>query len=1370
MEMLTIKTIRDLEYYLRQLMADYYLGPAMTGKEPPGRWTGRLAADLGLSGTVDPDVLRAMWRGAGPNGEVLRNGAKIAGPGADELQQRIDQAISDARALNPLLTAREEEKIASKVRARVRRSVAAWDWTQSGAKSLTMEWAGLLAASKKAAAAGDHAAAEDYQQRANAITEALHQTVDETIAEFERTALFTRTGHHGNGGDGAYRDGRGVAGAKFLQHTNRNGEPQLHVQTVLFNAVQREDGADDEFRAVYSRAMMRERLGLAAASNRILARKAALLGLALVPRADGNGFEVGGVHDDTVEAFSSRRATVTSELKAWRAKFVQDNRRQPTRMELWAARQDITTSTRKAKSEEDLAPGELLERWEQRAAQEGVQPLASIPGDVARFAALHGDIPPVSTEARHRAIRIAVAEVQRQNATWDRSQLLWELHRALPMLPVDVDPVRYLHDAVDEALSGTVPGVSVVPLRPAPDVTDISALGLRESDGRPVHDDPGTDLYCTAEHLDTEAYLLSAARRRVRPAMDEDEASAALAGSGLSEDQAAAARILLSSDRALMVFVGPAGTGKSHTLAAFADAYQRRTGGRVIGLTLSTNASRVLATEGLSESHTIADFLGKLEGTDRTRGHLPVRRGDVLVVDEATQVPTEDLAAIEAVARRRGARVILAGDTGQLSSPEAGGMMGQIARDHGYVQVHEVRRFREPWEGPATLRIRDGDKSVIADYRRHGRIREGRQDDVRAAAVRLWLGDHLAGEDTLLVAGTNAEAAELAHDVRQELIRLGRVAPSGDIILSDGNEASAGDLLRVRENTKIRAGGEYLANRDTIRIDDWWTGGVRRSAVARRRMKDGRWSGQFLVPEAYLREHAELAYAGNVHVAEGVTVDTGHPVITPGMSRAEFYVAVSRGRKRNTLHVVTSEPKGSQASGAGRPDPDLIREAHDAPVPAEAVLAGVLENKREDLTATQALRDAQDFPTSMPRLFSLWKMATREQVFPAYDLALQARLAPSDYERYLADPERPVLHHQLRGAQLGGHDVEAVLDEATARDMDGARSIAGVLHGRIRAMGLVASDRATTWAERTPSIGDPDHARIAQATAEAMDHRQLELGVAQAARPEPWAVRYLGMPPREPGALLDDWVTRAGAAAAYRDLAGRTDPENALGPYPQSGAAEQRQAWADAARALEMQQEEIDVRSATRGELEAMVAAYERAREAEPAHVAADLEETSLAEASARATASLAAVQAATGTPGRDRDRAAHRQAAAEASAGRLGERRTVLENADAAYGQWHEQTAARRERAAAAIAELAGRGQPQNPPAPRQPEPTKDADLAEMTRQVLAWAQADTEAEPQTSAERPAAWHPGKLEPIAEPWRDLQANAGAAPDLEAGA
>jgi hypothetical protein len=285
--------------------------------------------------------------------------------------------------------------------------------------------------------------------------------------------------------------------------------------------------------------------------------------------------------------------------------------------------------------------------------------------------------------------------------------------------------------------------------------------------------------------------------------------------------------------------------------------------------------------------------------------------------------------------------------------------------------------------------------------------------------------------------------------------------------------------------------------------------------------------------------------------------------------------------------------------------------------------------------------------------------------------------------------------------------------------MSGARSIAGVLHGRIRAMNMAAADRATSWAERTPRIDDPDHARIARATAEAMDHRSAELGVAQAARPSPWAVRYLGLPPREPGALRDDWIIRVEAAAAYRDLAGRSDPQNALGAHPQSGAPEQRQAWADAARALQMQQEEIDVRSATTDELEAIVQAYERARKWKPAHVASDLEETAMAEVNSRVTARLAAAEAGAGD-----ERASQRQASAQATAGRLAARREMLEQADAVYDDWHQHTGERRARAADALAELSGRGRRM----PQAAEPLADTDeqIAERSQQARSWMERD--------------------------------------------
>ena len=48
------------------------------------------------------------------------------------------------------------------------------------------------------------------------------------------------------------------------------------------------------------------------------------------------------------------------------------------------------------------------------------------------------------------------------------------------------------------------------------------------------------------------------------------------------------------------------------------------------------------------ETFNIAQFLGKIKDSDETRGHVPVYPGDVLVVDEATQVSTEDALRIDA--------------------------------------------------------------------------------------------------------------------------------------------------------------------------------------------------------------------------------------------------------------------------------------------------------------------------------------------------------------------------------------------------------------------------------------------------------------------------------------------------------------------------------------------------------------------------------------------------------------------------------------------------------------------------------------------------------------------------------------------------
>jgi hypothetical protein len=54
---------------LDQVGADYYLSAA---GEPPGIWAGSAAPGLGLSGEVDPDVMRALYHhDVAPDGTPL---------------------------------------------------------------------------------------------------------------------------------------------------------------------------------------------------------------------------------------------------------------------------------------------------------------------------------------------------------------------------------------------------------------------------------------------------------------------------------------------------------------------------------------------------------------------------------------------------------------------------------------------------------------------------------------------------------------------------------------------------------------------------------------------------------------------------------------------------------------------------------------------------------------------------------------------------------------------------------------------------------------------------------------------------------------------------------------------------------------------------------------------------------------------------------------------------------------------------------------------------------------------------------------------------------------------------------------------------
>ena len=573
--------------------------------EPPGEWAGKGAATLGLSGTVDPEVIERLYQeNTGPGGELLvrRRQPKAA-------DAREEQAAAAYLAAHPYASTTELAEVRAAERGKDPRQVPYFDLTVSAVKSVSVLHASYRVSARQARQRGDLDRAAALDARADEIEAALMDSAREAVAWLEQHATYTRTGHH-SARSGEWRDGAGLTASLFLHHLSRDGDPQLHVHVAIWNRVRRADGADGKWRTLDSRSLHNQRLAVAPVVDRILETKLTGLGNVMVPRTDGNGAEIGGVGQDVKDLFSSRAVAVTGELDRLAQQYQAVHGRPPSRRTLWLLHQQAGQNTRRTKVQArrtiagrtgaaEPATAQRLAAWEAQTARREVQALSGVHAQVASFAA--GQRAPRARDAlddaaKRRAARIAVAEVQKHHAVWSMAQLRFEAHRALPVLEVSIDGPAVVDEVARLAVSGRS-GTEVVQVT-APDITDVTSLGVRASDGGSIFRPPNEERYCTLAHLDTEEQILAAAKRAVQQLVSREQAQVAVNQTGLSAEQRSAVQMMLTPPAATAVLVAPAGAGKSHTMAAFARLWTTFTGRRVIGLTTSTNAARVLAGRG----------------------------------------------------------------------------------------------------------------------------------------------------------------------------------------------------------------------------------------------------------------------------------------------------------------------------------------------------------------------------------------------------------------------------------------------------------------------------------------------------------------------------------------------------------------------------------------------------------------------------------------------------------------------------------------------------------------------------------------------------------------------------------------------------
>ncbi len=855
------------------------------------------------------------------------------GQGLDGIDRRLHQVVTgaDAKAVFSLAEHPDSQVALGRPHGKTtvanrngeeqqRHAVAGFDLTFSVPKSVSVLWA---------------FADKDIQQQ---VLAAHHRAVASTLALLEDEVVHTRTGRNGI----AHVGTRGAIAAAFDHWESRAGDPQLHTHLVIANRVQRR--SDGAWTTVDSRTLYKAVVAASEHYNGLLLDELQrVLGTVTDFRSPTNvernsGLELTGIDRELIKEFSNRSRLIDAETDRLTQLWTTDHGKRPSSTTVIKLRQIATLSTRQPKDESPRPLTELRASWQQRAIATGKTPRAVVENTIHRSTQRPVIASDVSLEWNDAVATMVRDGVAQRRATWNRWNLLAEAERVCAGIrcesPADR---RSLIDSVTTAAES-----QSVPLNKARYSLPMTAANDLKYAGHSVFDFPGTRLYTDASTLASEQFVVEARSASGGPAVYPASASDQLliyrhrAGYGLTADQLAAAENVLTSGNKLDAIVGPAGSGKTTTMAAIKAVWESTHGaGSVVGLAPAAASAEVLAKELGIAAENVAKWLyesvgqgasyraerfHKLEAMPRT-SHTAVaaqlaalslqqsiwgfRKDQLVIIDEASMISTIQLAGLVHQAQDAGAKLLLVGDPAQLDAIDAGGMLGWLYRGGKAVELTTIHRFTHSWEGPASLQLREGNIDAVDLYSVRERIQHGDYTDMVENAYRGWSADLGSGKSSILIAPDNDTVTTLNERAHAELVESGHVDAEHTVALADGLTAGRGDTIIARKNNRklIDSDGEYLRNGTLLRI----TKRPRRDGtVAARRTDTG---ATIMLNSVYLDTSAELGYATTAHRSQGITVDTSHIVLTQGcLTRELFYVGMTRGRNSNTVYVCESDP------------------------------------------------------------------------------------------------------------------------------------------------------------------------------------------------------------------------------------------------------------------------------------------------------------------------------------------------------------------------------------------------------------------------------------------------------------------------------
>jgi len=694
--------------------------------------------------------------------------------------------------------------------------------------------------------------------------------------------------------NGIYRvDAAGVVVLLVRHRTSRALDPQLHTHAVLAAKVMSTDG---RWRAIDASMLYRDQRALGALYQAALrAEVTARLGVAWGPVVKGQA-EILGVPSELLEVFSRRAVQVQDAVVVRADRFRAVNGREPSRREWGIIARDAAKESRPAK-QRGRSADRLRAEWLATAAELCEDPAALV--EVVRGLAERarrdseqfwvtgtgGRMLRIDERARERLVDEVLAALAVQASAWTRSEVEREVAARLAVAEGAgaLDQVRAVQQAASEIIAGRC--VDLAPLG----VRGVAAAALEE---------PGLQRYSTRELVEQEQRIVrwfsEAAAAGGKPIV-----LGARLAAGLDPEQTLAAG-LVAGYGGLVVVVGPAGAGKTRAMSAAVGAL-RQQGRAVLGLAPSARAAEQLERDGGVRAETVARFLTEHAFADGPSGEVALPAGGTLIVDEAGMLCTQDVERLLEVARARGYRLALVGDSRQLAAVGRGGMFDEARSVAPLVQLREVRRFTERWEAEASLRLRECEPAALDRYEEHGRVRAGTAEQMRAAMLEDWWTARQKGERRALTVASNDQRRVLNQLARARLVDAGLVDDTGAVKTGGGERVGVGDDIQTRKNDRNlqTETGQWVRNRQRWKVENISQDG---SVVVRGR------GGRLTLPLSYAREHVELAYFQTVHSSQGLTRQRGGTLVDELSGWRSLYVGMTRGREQNTAYVIVEDP------------------------------------------------------------------------------------------------------------------------------------------------------------------------------------------------------------------------------------------------------------------------------------------------------------------------------------------------------------------------------------------------------------------------------------------------------------------------------